>query len=311
MIMKQNRKVASLTMGCIASVTLAGSVSGQDLTSGSSTLETKKEPADYGVFTLTPGFTELFDADFDHGNLGKISVSRADLRAGYARKLGEGELGFGGLYEYSSYDLSEGGSEVFNRLAFNGYYKGMVNDNWGYFGYASGEMAASTEANLGDGLMGTFAGGARYVWSDKLSLGLGVALSTSLEDDNRILPVILLQWQINDRWALRTLNGVTVTYDVTGDKKMILDAGVKYQLREYRLPAASSFGVRSSQASLIETMVTGEIGLTYRFTKNIAMRGFVGVVGGREYDLYVNDHKVGDEKVDTGAMAGVKAVFSF
>lgn len=309
--MKKSIKLLSLTLSCVATLILAGSAVGQELTSGNSSLETKTDSDVTNVFTLTPSFTYLFDTDFKDNDAGKVSVTRADMRAGYVMKSDQAEFGLGGLYEFSNYDFSKLGFEEFNRLAFSAHYKGMANDNWGYFGFGAIEMAASTDAALGNGVMGTFAGGARYVWSDRLSLGFGAAVSTTLEDGSRVLPVIILQWQINDRWALRTLNGVTVTYDLCGDKKTFLDAGVNYQRREYRLEKNSSFGNYNNAPSLVETLINIEFGVTHNFSKDIALRGFVGLVAGREYDVYDNGHKREDEKTETGGMVGVRAIFRF
>ena len=309
--MKKSIKILSLTLSCVATLTMAGSALGQELTSGNSSLETKVDSDVTNVFTLAPSFTHLFDSDFKGTDNGNVSVTRADMRVGYAMKSDQAEFGLGGLYEFSNYDFSKLGYEEFNRLAFSAYYKGMVNDNWGYFGYGAVEMAANTGAALGNGVMGTLGGGARYVWSDKLSLGFGLAASSSLEDNSRVLPVIILNWQINDRWALRTLNGVTVTYDLMGDKKTFLDAGVNYQRREYRLEKHSSFGNYSTAPSMVETLVNIEFGVTHNFNKDISLRGFVGLVGGRGYDIYENGHKRFTKSVDTGGMVGVRAIFRF
>ena len=179
--MKKSIKILSLALSCVATLTLAGSAVGQELTSGNSSLDAKTDSSVTNIFTLTPSYTYLWDTDFKDNNLGKISVQRADMRAGYVMKSDQAEFGVGALYEYTHYDLSKvksdsGFDDDYNRLAFSAHYKGMVNDNWGYFGFAAAELAAGSSANLGDGLMGTFAGGARYVWSENLSLGFGAAL---------------------------------------------------------------------------------------------------------------------------------------
>ena len=282
---------------------LATSTFADDITSGHSGLETMEEPQIEHKLQISPGFTYLSDADFDHGSLGNVSVWRADIRGRYTMSTEQGELGLGALYEYSQYDLSKfNGNFDFNTLGFDAYWKGMFNEKWGYFVYGAVQMSADTDVNLGDGLTGTGAGGVRYVWSKDLSLGIGAAVSSRLEDDPQVLPVIVLNWQINERWNLRVLNGATLTYDVTGEKKFFMDAGVKYQRREYRVV---------DDASVTEKMVVGELGATYHFCPHAALRAFVGVTAGRNIEFRQSDHKLGDEDVNSSALFGVRAFFTF
>jgi hypothetical protein len=238
-------------------------------------------------------------------------VDRIGGRGAYTLKVNENKLTIGGLYEFSNYDLDRGGNEGFQRVGADLMYQAMCTEKWGYFGYAAGQLSADTDANLSDGLLGTFAAGARYVHSPTLSVNFGLGYATSLEDDGYVLPLIAVNWQINDRWALRTLNGATVSYDLTGDKKHLLDFGVNFQRREYRLPKSSSFNVGAKDASLIDKGVNIEVGYTHNFSETIAVRGFAGVAAGRNYEVRMNDHKVGDVDVDPGMFLGVRGVIKF
>jgi hypothetical protein len=155
----------------------------------------------------------------------------------------------------------------------------------------------------------------RYVWSKDLSLGVGLAVSTRLEDDPMLLPVIALNWQIDERWNLRTLNGATISYDVSGDKTFLLDLGAKYQRREYRVGGDSArsnprFG---GDYSLTEKMISMEVGATYRFCPEFAVRGFVGVAAGRSFEVRRNGNELlGDgQDVDATPFLGVRALFTF
>ncbi|MCX6925466.1 MAG: DUF6268 family outer membrane beta-barrel protein [Verrucomicrobia bacterium] len=294
------KRLVITSLGVLA---LAGSALAADTTSGYSELEQMEQPATEHVFQVNPGFTYTADADFNNSSLGKLSVWRFDIPAHYTIKTEPGDLKFGVFYEYSEYNLDKlDATQDFNTLAFDTVWKGMLNDEWGYFLYGAVSMSASTHAALSDGLTGAGGAGVRYVWSKDLSLGLGAAVATRLEDDPFVLPVIALNWQINDRWNLQTLNGATISYDVSGDKAFLLDLGAKYQRREYRV---------QDNASLTDKMMTLELGATYRFAPEFALRGFVGMTAGRNIEFRQNNEKITDQDVDPAPFVGVRALFTF
>ncbi len=282
----------------------AGLALADDTTSGYSGLETMEQPQIEHVFQVNPGFTYTGEADFDNRNLGKFSVWRFDVPARYTMKTEAGDLRLGAFYEFSEYSFDRLlGHQDFNTLAFDTVWKGKVNDNWGYFLYGAVGLSASTHATLSDGLTGIGGGGASYTWSKDLSLGLGAAVATQLEDDPLVLPIIALNWQINERWNLRTLNGATISYDVSGDKKFLVDLGARYQRRQYRI---------GNDTSLTDSMVSVEAGALYRFSENFALRGFAGVGAGRSFEIRRNGDRVGDEQdVDAAPFVGVRALFTF
>src|SRR5260221_3659414 len=178
----QNRTLTLLPAG-LALLALATSNRADDITSGYSQLETLEQSEVKQKLQLDSGFTYIASADFDKSGLGDVSVWRTDVRARYSLELQPGTLSLGAFYEYSDYDLGNlsGDNGNFNTLSFDASWKGMVNDHWGYFGYGALTLSASTDANLGDGLTGTGAGGVRYVASTNLSFGLGLAVSSRLE----------------------------------------------------------------------------------------------------------------------------------
>jgi hypothetical protein len=308
----RNRRQALLALA-LAPFLAATSAKSEGVTSGHSTLDTLETKEAKREFHVSAGFSHTFDAEFDHDEFGDVSVTRLDSRVAYIMDVGPGELGLGGFYEFSWYNLDILDDEEFNfhRLSFDSFYKGMVNENWGYFGYGAITFAADTDANLGDGIMGTVAGGARYVWSEDLSLGFGLSVSTSLEDDPRVWPVIALNWNINDRLNLRTLNGATLTYDITGERKLFVDGSVRYQLREYRLDDDALGPGSGDDQSIIESMIVGEAGVTYRFTPQFGVRGFVGFVAAREFEVRSDDDEIGDEDADAAPIIGLRAFLSF
>ena len=91
-------------------------------------------------------------------------------------------------------------------------------------------------------------------------------------------------------------------YDARFDKKLFADFGINFQRREYRL---------RDNAALIDRMVAIELGATYRFCPNFALRGFVGAGVNRNVGTRFRGNKVTDQDVDSGAILGVRALFTF
>ncbi len=296
----QTKKFLMVGIGVLALARLALA---DDTLSGHSGLENMQAPEVTNIYQINPGFTYIGDADFDNKNLGKVSVWRVDVPAHYTLKTGPGDLRLGAFYEFSEYDLDRiDGTQKFNTLDFDVLWKSMINEEWGYFVYGGVGLSASESTELAEGLTGVGGGGAQYVWSENLSLGFGLAVSTQMNDDPRVLPIIALNWQINDRWNLRTLNGATISYDVTGDKKLLADFGVNYQWREYRI---------QQHASVIDRMFDIEAGMTYRFCSGFALRGFVGVAAGRNIEVRQHGEEITKQDVDASPIVGVRALLTF
>src|SRR5262245_51854721 len=131
-----NRKLQFIIAGAVTLVS-TGSLLAQGVNSGHSELENIEEKQIEQKVQISPGFTYLPSADFDKGSLGDVEVIRADVRAKYFVTTSEGSgFGIGALYEYSTYDFSKlADNQDVNRLSFDSYYKGKINEEWGYFAY--------------------------------------------------------------------------------------------------------------------------------------------------------------------------------
>jgi hypothetical protein len=243
-----------------------------------------------------------------HGDNGDLSVLRFDVPVKYTIKTEPGDLRLGVFYEHSKYILEDSANQNFNTLSFDLLWKAMIDDNWGYFAYGAVGFSASSHADFGKGLTGIGGGGVRYVFSEKLSVGLGAAVATRMEDDPTVLPIIAYNWQINDRWSLRGMDSIGLTYDVSGDKTFLLDLQGKYQRREYRTEDALG---TTGDGSLIDKMFALELGATYNFTPKFGLRGFVGIATGRNLEVRENNDKLEDRDVDAAPYVGVRAFITF
>lgn len=148
--------------------------------------------------------------------------------------------------EFSHYDLdlippsvSEIGSMHLSINRFGLIARHKLGERWSLF--AIGDMTFSVENNAswGDGM--TYGGlvAARQQVNKSFAWQVGVIARSRLEDQPLILPIPGIDWKINDRLALRTAQGVTLSYDLTGQKHWMFDAGVSVENRIYRMDGRS------------------------------------------------------------------------
>jgi hypothetical protein len=70
---------------------------------------------------------------------------------------------------------------------------------------------AESGASKGDGKSVGFIAGFSYRFSDTLSLGPGMGWFDDVGDETNAFPIILVDWQITDRWSLNTGRGLAAS----------------------------------------------------------------------------------------------------
>ena len=83
------------------------------------------------------------------------------------------------------------------RITARGFY--AIDRTWGVF--AGGDVLAAFEsgADFGDSITGGGFGGVQWTPSADLSIGFGVLAQTRLEDDTLVIPIVTLDWQVNEK----------------------------------------------------------------------------------------------------------------
>ena len=178
---------------------------------------------------------------------GYARATRESLLAGVDVPIAE-KTAISGSFEreFSQYDLdlippsvSEIGSMRLSINRFGLIARHKLNERWSLF--AVGDMTFSTEnhASWSDGM--TYGGivAVRRQVNKSFAWQVGVMARTRLEDQALVLPIPGIDWKINDRLSLRTAQGVTLSYDLAGDKHWLFDAGVSVENRVYRMDSRS------------------------------------------------------------------------
>ena len=265
---------------------------------------------DYG-FTVSQSFSHTFDSDVKDGGSGDVNISRAKTDISYENAIGEGKLNLGFNYEYSDYDFSRPNTlDDTEVLGLAVKYSHKINEEWGVFGRLGSTWAYETDqSSMSDSQFYTISAGASYAWNEDLKLYFGLTFLERFEDNNTFLPLIGILWKIDERWTLKTANGATLFYDLTKDGKCMLDFGVRYEWRQYRLEDGALGDGR--KAATVEKAFVGFAGLTHHFTDHFSLRGFFEISGDREFTGRSGGHDRGDVEADPAATVGLSLNLGF
>ncbi len=181
-------------------------------------------------------------------------------------------------------------------------WRDQIDEQWGYnvglFASSSGE----SDADFGESIEGGGFIGVSYVSSPSLILGVGIGLSTSLEDEVRVLPIPFIRWQIDEQWLLtsdRTANlgGIALTYQATDTLR--IGGLVGFDTNSFRLGEDANVPNGVGRQSFIPVALL----VTWDATPQLSITAAAGVAFGQEYTL---DNAEGDPIIkDDAESAGV------
>lgn len=187
-----------------------------------------------------------FPADLGDG-AGEVSVGRVgatldvsyliDERSRFGLRLGE-EFSF---YDFADVTLLASGEAPIDDASETTVglsYSRQLDDRWSIFGSATAIASAETGADFGDSLTYSGIGIASYAINERLTIGGGVLARTRLEDDVLVIPVVTVDWKIDDRWTLTNAGGsggarATLAYQHSDAWRFFGDVG--FEGREFRL----------------------------------------------------------------------------
>jgi long-subunit fatty acid transport protein len=271
-------------------------------------------------FSLRGYGEHSFTSDLDEGEGdedGEVSVSRvgADFGVRY-RATDKLSLSFDLGAEYSSYDfdnyttVSGGGDPLEDVYLYQfsprAAYK--IDDRWSAFGGLILRWAGESDADFGDALTYGGLGGANYVVNDNLTLGFGVIVATRLEDDTFVIPILSIDWKINERWRLSNESrpGLALLYQASDTLTLILDAN--YTTRDYRLGDDNPI----PEGAVEDTRVPVSFGARWRALDRLTLTGRVGFYAYSKFEFRNDDgDRVDSVDVDPGMFVAFEARVSF
>ncbi|GJQ29216.1 MAG: hypothetical protein HBSAPP03_11000 [Phycisphaerae bacterium] len=255
-----------------------------------------------------------FPSDFSDGP-GSVSVARAGGSIDVAIDPSDSTrfiVSFG--TEYSTYDFDEDTSIASTNEPWDNVlshtvavtYRGKVSPQWHVILAASADASYEVGADFADSL--TFGGrvGATYSAHERLTVGLGVLVSTRLEDDPIIIPFPILDWQITDQWSLRTgrgsARGVRLEVAFAPNESLTFSLGGGVEAREFRLDDAGPIpdGVGRDWKAPVSLAVEWKLG------EQVTLLGEAGVNLWQNYTIDdANGDELADADADLGFFAGL------
>lgn len=260
-----------------------------------------KEPY---TFSAAAGASQMFESDIDEG--GKISRTRAGLTLGFDANCTDTLTVRNRFnYTYDDYNFSDLGVDAdpwtkVNTLSYAMLLDYKIDDTWSIFGGPMIALAAEDGADWGDSFIPGVAVGAKYRVSPDLLIGLGIAGIQPIEDDFTVLPILILDWKINDQFLIRNsspIAGVTTGWLGVEGIWMFADGweagiGAQAEKSRFRLSDSNEFA-RSGVGQISGIPVYAR--LDWKPNQQITVSGFAGVIAGGNLEI---DNKDGDKLGD-------------
>ena len=149
------------------------------------------------------------------------------------------------------------------------------------------QTAGTFDADFGDTLTGGGFGGIRYQVTEEFAVSVGAGVTTRLEDDPLLIPIIGLEWDVGKGVAITSEGlGLTLNAGVSDQVSFLLSGG--WELREYRLEQDNPvpLGVLRDSRGLLGA------GIQWRPMPNISVELLGGAVVWQEFRI---DDQEGDE----------------
>ena len=278
------------------------------------------------TWSVAGGDIYQFDTDIDGG--GSFSVNRAFLGGGMSYRFTPSlsiDLDVAG--EVDDYDFrgdgvfgAPAGGSPWNRtvdLTLRAMGRWKVDDSWRVFLGGLVSWAGETDASAGDSFTGGGLVGAAYTFSDTLTLGLGMQISTRLEDDLLYIPSPIIDWRISEQFFISNMRG-PVSYPASLgieavfylSREMNVSIGTRYEYRRFRLndegPVAIQDGVGTNSGFPVW------LRYEWRPVPEIRLHLLGGLTFGQQLELDDrNGGQLAKENVDIAPFVGFFLGFEF
>jgi hypothetical protein len=252
-------------------------------------------------------------AEFSRNNVSGVAGHRAEVSDSLF-------LVVNGAYQGSYYDFDKGTGSA--QLRWNDIHRaslmvgmGWKNDEWSVIGLLIGRTDGESGADFDDTLTGGGAVIVDYKWSDELTTGFILGVTSTLEDSASLIPLPTVDWRFADHWKLHFGVVSAAAYPGVGPEISYLDEhwqfgfGGSYQTRRYRLDSRSgptNKGIGQEQSFPVYARAA------YAPNKNVSFGAMAGVaLGGQIRSGTSGGNKVFKEDYKAAPIVGLNAAFQF
>lgn len=265
------------------------------------------EPDHWGYSTTVTTLRTL-DANLDAG--GETKLASYHLRAKAEREINaETEVGVAFSYDFFDREISSPDAleslrhlEDINHAGITGLLSRRTRFGWSYGVRPFVKWAFESGAFSKDAMSYGIAVAAVVGLSSDQRIGIGGRVSRDIEDETKISPVLMVHWELNDKWTIANPReadftspaGLEVRYRGADDWRFAL-AGI-YHSDDYRLdnrgPAAGGIGESSGILSYIR--------VTHRWHDWLNINGYAGTIFAGKLEVEdVDGNKLADSGYDT------------
>lgn len=260
------------------------------------------------------GTVYQFDTDIDDG--GDFNTTRLTVQAGAGYSWDpQTNVSFSLGYSYGGYDFSGNAGlsslnpwEDIYTISIGVPMRFGITNNWTAFIIPSLRSTGESGAEFDETLTGGALGGLSYRLNDKLTIGPGIGIFSQLEDSATIIPILLINWKINDEWSLDTGRGMGatlgpgLTLNYQPNQKWRFGVGGRYEKLRFRLDKDGAIAGGIGEDSSVPLFING----TYNFNSKTNISFVGGVETGGELKLEDRDGRtIREESYDTGVFLGL------
>jgi hypothetical protein len=270
-------------------------------------------------FSLDGGFAVQTEVDMEEGD-GSFSLDRdffslgADYRWNYRNSVGLSVGGGTTEYDFDGFDLGFSGTPWSNIDDWRVSLPARL--AWGetstLFFIPSLRHTAEDGASSSDSRSWGLLAGAAWRRSEDLTIGPGLGVFSRLEDDVRVFPILLIDWNINTRWNLSTGQGLaasqgpglTLGYQLTPSWRLGLAA--RFEETQFRLDESGSTPGGVGEDSSLPLIFTAG----WSPSPQVRLAAFAGLKLGGELTLYDRDgERLERRGYDAAAIYGITIEF--
>ena len=272
-------------------------------------------------YSARPFIEQLGRVDLDV--VGTVDVRRAgiDFEARRFRDRGR-ELSFDFRFESGTYEFGDAAGLVpasfvpvedvlWSRIGAG--WRGPQDQRWSWTAALGLSAAAEQDAALDDSLhLGGYAQ-TRYRVDDDIATVFGLLARTGLEDDPLLIPVVGVDWRIDDRTKLETL-GPSLRLQRELDQGRSIYADFSYQNREYRLDGKGPLpgGSFTDEELRLVAGFDWHPGFEeWGPLQSSSAQLYVGTTLWRKLSFHENSNTVADSSVDPAWIIGASVRLSF
>ena len=260
------------------------------------------------------GAVYQFDTDLDEG--GSYNSTRFTIQAGSGYSWDpQTNVSFSLGYSYDSYDFSGNAGlgslnpwEDIHTISLGMPMRFGVNKHWTAFVIPTIRSTGESGANFDETVTGGVLGGFSYRFSDRLTIGPGIGVISQLEESVTVIPILIIDWKITDKWSLDTGRGLGatlgpgLTLNYQPNRMWRFGIGGRYGKLRFRLDRKGATEGGVGEDSSFPLFASG--------TYNVNPKTNVSLIGGLELggELKLEDkdgRTIEEESYDTGIFLGL------